>query len=905
MATVSVLVVGGGGGGGGYGGGGAGGYKIDTSHTVSAGHYTVTVGLGGNGSASSATKGTTGGDSTFDTITAHGGGGGGAFDDTNHDGLNGASGGGGGTAVSGAAAGGSGGTGTGGEGNNGGRGADGGTCAGGGGGSAAVGAAGNGGAGIGGDGGAGTSNSLSGSALFYAGGGGGGGVTHGGAGGSSIGGTGGTNVAVGAAASPANRGAGGGGAGKSTGGKGSDGVVIISYTSTDISGATGGTITINGSFTVHTFTSNGTFGIPAQLASDSTFTFSTTTGLTALNRLQTDSTISFATTTSLSALSHFTADSTISLSTITDLTARTASTITTFINGVDQSSHLLRYRSSIEMNANGTPDTASLVVRGGAKGVTPSAGQRVTVYQGLNTLLFDGEITTLTLLQRRVSTRPSWRMDCIDFTFQLRRRLVTKTWVSTSASTIVLDIVSTFTSGFTTTQVQSGLPSVTFVCDFEDAAAALTRLADLVGANWKLFAKDLYFRSTSTLTNPADLTTGNLKFKELQFSTKYDQPVNRAIVKGGGTLGGTATVVSPGAIAGSSTIPLNQALGFSPSGAALLSLPVVGTYPIVTQTIPITYSGTVLSSAVQAPSHAPFFSSVSVPGNAPQGFFYYAFSYVTSAGETGIGPIFSLFVNFYPGGAPTGTINLELSSGIADQPPDATITSINVYRSVSNGNANLLFFAGTYTGPVWPNSWPTPRLFADNKADNQLGTLAPASGATCPQGAKPPYGSPPGAPDFYFPALTGCVNTLGGVIPTVPPGATVSVAAVVNDTSKQTALAALEGGDGIYEGVFTATDAAITPALATTIGTAKLAALPSPQLDATYLSEDSATVPLTSITVNIATIAATLQVQTVSLTWIPERKAPQRRVRASNQRRTLNSWLNDVNARVLHTTVSV
>ena len=76
--NVECLVVGGGGGGGRNGGGGGGGGGFRTANlTVTPLEYTITIGSGGAG-ASSTSRGTQGGSSTFSTITAAGGGGGGS-----------------------------------------------------------------------------------------------------------------------------------------------------------------------------------------------------------------------------------------------------------------------------------------------------------------------------------------------------------------------------------------------------------------------------------------------------------------------------------------------------------------------------------------------------------------------------------------------------------------------------------------------------------------------------------------------------------------------------------------------------------------------------------------------------------------------------------------------------------
>lgn len=249
--SANYLVVGAGGGGAGSSGGagGAGGVLTGSATLIPGNSYTITIGAGGAGGTS--TAGTSGSSSSISGIaTALGGGGGGYSNITA--GASGGSGGGGGSNV------GTAGSGTGGQGFAGGAG----SSAGAGGGGAS--AAGNAGTNSGnGNGGAGVSNSISGAAVTYGGGGGGGGNSsgswaagNGGAGGGGNGGYSGAGVS-----GTANTGGGGGGGGyngtNQTAGNGGSGVVIISYAGTQR--ATGGTVTSSGGFTIHTFTSSGTF----------------------------------------------------------------------------------------------------------------------------------------------------------------------------------------------------------------------------------------------------------------------------------------------------------------------------------------------------------------------------------------------------------------------------------------------------------------------------------------------------------------------------------------------------------------------------------------------------------------------------------------------------------------------
>jgi len=110
-----------------------------------------------------------------------------------------------------------------------------------------------------GDGGPGRTYTISGSSVVYAAGGGGGSRNNSmGAGGSSgVGGRGGSGAQT-AGDGVANTGSGGGGIRADQAGSGADGIVIIRYKSaTNL--ATGGTITTDGDYKVHTFTSDGTF----------------------------------------------------------------------------------------------------------------------------------------------------------------------------------------------------------------------------------------------------------------------------------------------------------------------------------------------------------------------------------------------------------------------------------------------------------------------------------------------------------------------------------------------------------------------------------------------------------------------------------------------------------------------
>lgn len=250
--TVQALIIAGGGGSEGAisGGGGAGGLiYVSATPVIPGTSYLISVGGGG----ASSTSGT---NSSGIGQTAVGGGRGGPGYGGN--GFAGGSGGGGSRNA------GSAGSGTAGQGNPGGGGSgNGGTdnlgSGGGGGGAGASGQGASG--GTAGSGGIGSTYSISGASVYYAGGGGGGSYNGtagtGGTGGGGPGTAGNTLATAGTNNTGGGAGAPGYNAGGQPGVAGGSGIVIISYLGGQR--AVGGSVTQSGGYTIHTFTSSGTF----------------------------------------------------------------------------------------------------------------------------------------------------------------------------------------------------------------------------------------------------------------------------------------------------------------------------------------------------------------------------------------------------------------------------------------------------------------------------------------------------------------------------------------------------------------------------------------------------------------------------------------------------------------------
>jgi hypothetical protein len=722
----TVTAIGGGGGGsytagvqagatGGSGGGGAGqgsgAGAVGTNGQGNAGgngggNYQWSGGGGGGvgpGQQGMWPKGVSGGDSSFDGVTATGGGGGGGYQQTA--GLHGGSGGGGGPS--------SGAYGTGSQGNHGGTGYS--TAlgtAGGGGGSGAVGS--DGAVGVGGGGGNGTANSISGTSVTYAGGGGGGvgsGVTAGSAG--TGGGGAGSATTSGAAGTDGLGGGGGGGAyagGDCPGGVGGDGIVIIAYETGSLAGV-GGVITTSGAYTIHTFTRSGQFRAVIIEAAATLATW-----VVAIATAVATATVSASVTTSQWTAPAASAVSAISVSAsatsaawataegtgqavqaaqpasatwqaapataapgaVTTAASPAPATWTTLaatavkithadrlyieVAGVDYGygsalpdAIVLGDSVTIADHLGEMPNTASFI----AWGWDPVEGMEVKIYLERKNdacQIFGGVILSVAHSYVGTMAHAQHQCSCIDYTWLLGRRKVNGRWLSTSATTIAEALVNGFSAGFTTAHVEADLPAVDeFTCTNEELPAALTRLAGRIGACWYIdYVKDVWFYVTDAASPPGALTLAHPSLTGLVVARDLSQVVTRVYVEGGG-----ANALADAA-AGDTELLVEHAAWYETGGGQVACGPQR-----------ITYAGKVdggggsLVGPGMTPSSAPGVAA-KVGAGLGAGVYQYAYTHVTAAGESLPSPLAAVTTGVMapPGSLATPSVEYGTSLGL-------------------------------------------------------------------------------------------------------------------------------------------------------------------------------------------------------------------------------------------------
>lgn len=248
---------------------------------------------------------------------------------------------------------------------------------------------------------------------------------------------------------------------------------------------------------------------------------------------------------------------------------REGSELAVLIDGVDRTRFTNRFESDILDVLNESPNTCTLMVRG----FTPTVGLSVQIDYG-SVVLFRGLITQVTNVQRRSGTRIRYRLSCIDWTFLLDRRLMNKGYASQTSGAIAADIIATYTSGFTSSNVQSGLSTISdFPNKMESVSQALTRLANLAGAFWYIdSAKDLHFRTSESQPQPTTLDASNNTFRNFQYRKDLLQVRTRVYVEGAGS------VLSAPRVIGDTTIPVDDSTVFASSGGSVITNTQVLTY---------------------------------------------------------------------------------------------------------------------------------------------------------------------------------------------------------------------------------------------------------------------------------------------------------------------------------------
>lgn len=218
------------------------------------------------------------------------------------------------------------------------------------------------------------------------------------------------------------------------------------------------------------------------------------------------------------------------------------SSITLKVNSVDKTNQIkwetLRKQSTLTRQ----PDNLTFSLRNyDSKTWRPAIGDDVQLFDG-STKIFGGVVVE-TDDQLQGGLLKEFMVVCKDYSQLLDRQLVSKTYANMTASAIVTDIINTFTTGFTTTNVSGSMTVSSIKFNYMSVTQSLQKLCEMVGTYdyYVDYDKDIHFFETGDKSAPFSLddTSGNFIYQSLNYSKDNTQIRNFITVRGGTTIGTT------------------------------------------------------------------------------------------------------------------------------------------------------------------------------------------------------------------------------------------------------------------------------------------------------------------------------------------------------------------------------
>lgn len=240
------------------------------------------------------------------------------------------------------------------------------------------------------------------------------------------------------------------------------------------------------------------------------------------------------------------------------------------INGTIRTSDVRIEGCSVRDILNGTPNTATCR----ADGFTPTEGHEVILAFGTGPTQFRGRILSTNKIYELKPANLAWDCQCISEEWLLNRRKVTKRWLSTSASVIIRETFSAYTSGFSTAGVANDLPVLDeFTVTNEDVTDVLDRVCQRIGEDWQLdYSKVLHVPAADGQAANAITDSNDHGMSGIAVSTDLSQVRTRQSGEGGGSVASTDVAV------GQTTIPVDDSSRYATGGGTVKSGPQFITY---------------------------------------------------------------------------------------------------------------------------------------------------------------------------------------------------------------------------------------------------------------------------------------------------------------------------------------
>lgn len=205
------------------------------------------------------------------------------------------------------------------------------------------------------------------------------------------------------------------------------------------------------------------------------------------------------------------------------------------INGIDRSNHVKwDTLQKVEVLTKEVDRMEFQILKTPSKTI-PDISDEVTLEEGA-AKIFGGVVVERNEVNKG-GLLLGYEIRCKDYSHYLDRKVVTKSYANQTARAIVLDIINTFTSGFTTANVAATTPTVkTTKFNYEQVTRCLSQLADQIAWDWYVdYDKDIHFFDEETSLAPFNLddTSGNFEWSTLEINKNLLQLKNAVFVRGG------------------------------------------------------------------------------------------------------------------------------------------------------------------------------------------------------------------------------------------------------------------------------------------------------------------------------------------------------------------------------------
>ncbi len=205
------------------------------------------------------------------------------------------------------------------------------------------------------------------------------------------------------------------------------------------------------------------------------------------------------------------------------------------INGIDRSNHVKWDTLQKTEILTKEVDRMEFQILKTPSKTIPDIGDEVTLEEGA-AKIFGGVLVERNEVDKG-GLLLGYHIRCKDYSQFLDRKVVTKSYANQTARAIVLDIISTFTSGFTTANVAATTPTIKSIkFNYEQVTRSLSQLADQIAWDWYVdYDKDVHFFDEETSLAPFDLDDagGNFEWNTLEINKNLLQLKNAVYVRGG------------------------------------------------------------------------------------------------------------------------------------------------------------------------------------------------------------------------------------------------------------------------------------------------------------------------------------------------------------------------------------